>query len=186
MSRNPPRKEPRRPAVAARSEHADLDPRVVVVDPTFAATLTTRHTRSFVVTLARSDAGVDEFTRAIPNVGEALLEHLDADGLATPGSPVRPGTILVGKRTPTPGEPSPEEKLLRAIFGEKAGDVRDSSLRVPPGELDEGEMTRVQITHGGHKTNRFSSGMKCINMFGKGRGGFKNDHLKKAKYKQQF
>ncbi len=73
-------------------------------------------------------------TRDIPNVGEEALKDLDDSGIVRIGAEVRPGDILVGKITPK-GETqlSPEEKLLRAIFGEKAGDVRDSSLKVPPG-----------------------------------------------------
>ncbi len=132
MSRKRARPEPSHVAVTARCEHADLDPRVVVVDPTFAATLTTRHERRFEVTLEHNDAGPEQFTRDVPNVGEAVLVDLDDNGLTTPGSPVRPGTILVGKVTPYAGGPlSPEEKLLHAIFGEKADSVRDTSLRAP-------------------------------------------------------
>src|SRR6185369_3981318 len=73
-------------------------------------------------------------TKDIPNVGEEALKDLDDSGIVRIGAEVRPGDILVGKITPK-GETqlSPEEKLLRAIFGEKAGDVRDSSLKVPPG-----------------------------------------------------
>src|SRR5205807_9478859 len=73
-------------------------------------------------------------TRDIPNVGEEALKNLDSSGIIRIGAEVRPGDILVGKITPK-GETqlSPEEKLLRAIFGEKAGEVRDTSLRVPPG-----------------------------------------------------
>ncbi|MBN2359429.1 MAG: DNA-directed RNA polymerase subunit beta, partial [Deltaproteobacteria bacterium] len=78
--------------------------------------------------------GKEEITRDIPNVGEEALGNLDEAGIIRIGAEVKPGDILVGKITPK-GETqlSPEEKLLRAIFGEKAGDVRDSSLRVPPG-----------------------------------------------------
>jgi len=78
--------------------------------------------------------GKEEITRDIPNVGEEALMDLDDSGIIRIGAEVGPGDILVGKITPK-GETqlSPEEKLLRAIFGEKAGDVRDSSLRVPPG-----------------------------------------------------
>lgn len=131
MSRKPARKGPT-PAVTASCQPADLDPRMIVVDPGFAATLTTRHVRSFEVALGRSDVEVDEFTRELPNVGDEALAHLDAAGLAMPGSPVRPGTILVGKTTPHARPPSsPEEKLLLAIFGEEPGAVRDSSLRAP-------------------------------------------------------
>ncbi|MDW8252117.1 MAG: DNA-directed RNA polymerase subunit beta, partial [Myxococcales bacterium] len=78
--------------------------------------------------------GKEEITRDIPNVGEEALKDLDESGIVRIGAEVKPGDILVGKITPK-GETqlSPEEKLLRAIFGEKAGDVRDSSLKVPPG-----------------------------------------------------
>ena len=78
--------------------------------------------------------GKEEITRDIPNVGDEALKDLDESGIVRIGAEVRPGDILVGKVTPK-GETqlSPEEKLLRAIFGEKAGDVRDTSLRVPHG-----------------------------------------------------
>jgi DNA-directed RNA polymerase subunit beta len=78
--------------------------------------------------------GKEEITRDIPNVGEEALKDLDESGIVRIGAEVRPGDILVGKVTPK-GETqlSPEEKLLRAIFGEKAGDVRDTSLRIPHG-----------------------------------------------------
>src|SRR5690606_2814342 len=78
--------------------------------------------------------GKEEITRDIPNVSEEALKDLDDAGIIRIGAEVQPGDILVGKITPK-GETqlSPEEKLLRAIFGEKAGDVRDTSLRVPPG-----------------------------------------------------
>jgi DNA-directed RNA polymerase subunit beta len=78
--------------------------------------------------------GREDITRDIPNVGEDALKNLDESGIVCIGAEVVPGDILVGKITPK-GETqlSPEEKLLRAIFGEKAGDVRDTSLRVPPG-----------------------------------------------------
>jgi DNA-directed RNA polymerase subunit beta len=78
--------------------------------------------------------GKEEITKDIPNVGEEALKDLDDAGVVRIGAEVKPGDILVGKITPK-GESqlSPEEKLLRAIFGEKAGDVRDSSLKVPPG-----------------------------------------------------
>ena len=78
--------------------------------------------------------GKEEITRDIPNVGDEALKNLDESGIIRLGAEVKPGDILVGKITPK-GETqlSPEEKLLRAIFGEKAGDVKDTSLRVPPG-----------------------------------------------------
>ena len=86
-------------------------------------------------TLARdTKLGKEEITRDIPNVGEDALRNLDDSGIIHQGAEVKPGDVLVGKVTPK-GESqlSPEEKLLRAIFGEKAADVKDSSLRVPPG-----------------------------------------------------
>ncbi len=88
--------------------------------------------------------GPEEITRDIPNVSEAALKDLDDSGIVRIGALVRPGDILVGKVTPK-GETqlTPEEKLLRAIFGEKAGDVRDASLRVSPGI--EGHVVDVQI-----------------------------------------
>jgi DNA-directed RNA polymerase subunit beta len=83
---------------------------------------------------ARHKLGPEEITRDIPNVGDEALKDLDDSGIIRIGAEVKPGDILVGKITPK-GETqlSPEEKLLRAIFGEKAGEVRDTSLRVPPG-----------------------------------------------------
>jgi len=86
-------------------------------------------------TMARdTKLGKEEITRDIPNVGEETLQNLDESGIVRIGVSLKPGDVLVGKITPR-GETqlSPEEKLLRAIFGEKAGDVRDTSLRVPPG-----------------------------------------------------
>jgi DNA-directed RNA polymerase subunit beta len=76
----------------------------------------------------------EEITRDIPNVGDDALKDLDESGIIRIGAEVHPGDILIGKITPK-GETqlSPEEKLLRAIFGEKAGEVRDTSLKVPPG-----------------------------------------------------
>src|SRR5574342_281134 len=86
----------------------------------------------------------DEVTRDIPYVGDEALKDLDDSGIIRIGAEVKPGDILVGKITPK-GETqlSPEEKLLRAIFGEKAGEVRDTSLRVPPGV--EGTVINVRI-----------------------------------------
>src|SRR4030065_2143265 len=79
--------------------------------------------------------GPEEITRDIPNVGEESLRDLDDEGIVRSGAEVGPGDILVGKITPKgETELTPEEKLLRAIFGEKAREVRDSSLRLPHGE----------------------------------------------------
>ncbi|MEL6846073.1 MAG: DNA-directed RNA polymerase subunit beta, partial [Bacteroidota bacterium] len=77
--------------------------------------------------------GEEELTREIPNVSEDAIKHLDENGLIRIGAEVNPGDILIGKITPKgESDPTPEEKLLRAIFGDKAGDVKDASLRVPP------------------------------------------------------
>lgn len=95
---------------------------------------TSIHIEEFEMTARDTKLGQEEITRDIPNVGDEALRHLDEAGIATIGSEVGPGDILVGKVTPKGESPvTPEEKLLRAIFGEKASDVRDSSLRVPPG-----------------------------------------------------
>jgi DNA-directed RNA polymerase subunit beta len=95
---------------------------------------TSVHIEEFECVARDTKLGKEEITRDIPNVGEEALKDLDDSGIVRVGAEVKAGDILVGKITPK-GETqlSPEEKLLRAIFGEKAGDVRDSSLRVPPG-----------------------------------------------------
>jgi len=95
---------------------------------------TSIHIEEFECVARDTKLGKEEITRDIPNVGEEALANLDESGIVRMGAEVKQGDILVGKITPK-GETqlSPEEKLLRAIFGEKAGDVRDSSLRVPPG-----------------------------------------------------
>ena len=95
---------------------------------------TSIHIEEFEVMARDTKLGKEEITRDIPNVGEEALRNLDDSGIIRVGAEVRPGDILVGKITPK-GETqlTPEEKLLRAIFGEKAGDVKDTSLRVPPG-----------------------------------------------------
>ncbi|MCU0664521.1 MAG: DNA-directed RNA polymerase subunit beta [Myxococcota bacterium] len=95
---------------------------------------TSIHIEEFECVARDTKLGKEEITRDIPNVGEEALANLDESGIIRIGAEVKQGDVLVGKITPK-GETqlSPEEKLLRAIFGEKAGDVRDSSLRVPPG-----------------------------------------------------
>src|SRR5262245_43718186 len=96
---------------------------------------TSIHIEEFEVVARDTKLGREEITRDIPNVGEEALKDLDESGIVRIGAEVKPDDILVGKITPK-GETqlSPEERLLRAIFGEKAGDVRDTSLRVPPGQ----------------------------------------------------
>ena len=95
---------------------------------------TSIHIEEFEVEARETKLGPEEITRDIPNVGEEALKDLDESGIVRIGAEVKPGDILVGKVTPK-GETqlTPEEKLLRAIFGEKAEDVKDSSLKVPPG-----------------------------------------------------
>ena len=95
---------------------------------------TSIHIEEFEVMARDTKLGPEEITRDIPNVSEEALKNLDEAGIVYIGAEVQPGDILVGKITPKGESPmTPEEKLLRAIFGEKASDVRDTSLRVPPG-----------------------------------------------------
>lgn len=95
---------------------------------------TSVHIEEFECAARDTKLGKEEITRDIPNMGEEALKNLDESGMIRVGAEVKPGDVLVGKITPK-GETqlSPEERLLRAIFGEKAGDVKDTSLRVPPG-----------------------------------------------------
>jgi DNA-directed RNA polymerase subunit beta len=105
---------------------------------------TSIHVEEFDIEATETRLGNEEVTRDIPNVSEEALRNLDENGIISMGAEVSPGDILVGKITPkTDSEPSPEERLLRAIFGEKAGDVRDTSLIVPPGV--EGTVIDVHI-----------------------------------------
>ncbi len=95
---------------------------------------TSIHIEEFEVMARDTKLGAEEITRDIPNIGEEALRNLDEIGVVHIGAEVKPGDILVGKVTPKSESPmTSEEKLLRAIFGEKASDVRDSSLRLPPG-----------------------------------------------------
>ena len=95
---------------------------------------TSIHISEFDVAARDTKLGPEEITRDIPNVGEEALRNLDHDGIIRIGAEVKPGDILVGKITPkSETELAPEERLLRAIFGEKAADVKDTSLRVPSG-----------------------------------------------------
>jgi DNA-directed RNA polymerase subunit beta len=106
--------------------------------------LTSIHIEEFECVARDTKLGKEEITRDIPNVGDEALKDLDESGIVRIGAEVKPGDILVGKITPK-GETqlSPEEKLLRAIFGEKAGDVKDTSLRVGPGVV--GTVVSTQI-----------------------------------------
>ena len=95
---------------------------------------TSIHIEEYEIMARDTKLGMEEITRDIPNVGEEALKNLDEAGMIYVGAEVKAGDILVGKVTPKGETPmTPEEKLLRAIFGEKASDVRDTSLRVPPG-----------------------------------------------------
>jgi DNA-directed RNA polymerase subunit beta len=105
---------------------------------------TSIHIEEFELEARDTKLGKEEITRDIPNVGEEALKDLDDSGIVRIGADVAPGDILVGKVTPKgETELTPEEKLLRAIFGEKAGDVRDASLKTPPGV--EGKVIDVRV-----------------------------------------
>jgi len=107
--------------------------------------LTSLHIVTFECDARDTKLGPEEITRDIPNVGEDMLKNLGTDGIIRVGAEVKPGDILVGKVTPKgETELSPEERLLRAIFGEKAADVRDTSLKVPPGTT--GIVMSVQVS----------------------------------------
>ncbi|HXG98990.1 MAG TPA: DNA-directed RNA polymerase subunit beta [Sphingomicrobium sp.] len=110
---------------------------------------TSIHIEEFEVMARDTKLGPEDITRDIPNVGEEALRNLDEAGIVYIGAEVEPGDILCGKITPKGESPmTPEEKLLRAIFGEKASDVRDTSLRLPPGVAGTVVEVRVFNRHG--------------------------------------
>ncbi|MXN64050.1 DNA-directed RNA polymerase subunit beta [Stappia sp. GBMRC 2046] len=116
---------------------------------------TSIHLEEFEVMARDTKLGPEEITRDIPNVSEEALKNLDEAGIVYIGAEVKPGDILVGKITPKGESPmTPEEKLLRAIFGEKASDVRDTSLRLPPGVTGTVVEVRVFNRHGVEKDER--------------------------------
>ncbi|MGL4296315.1 MAG: DNA-directed RNA polymerase subunit beta, partial [Aestuariivirga sp.] len=116
---------------------------------------TSIHIEEFDVMARDTKLGPEEITRDIPNVGEEALKNLDEAGIVYIGAEVKPGDILCGKITPKGESPmTPEEKLLRAIFGEKASDVRDTSLRLPPGVSGTVVEVRVFNRHGVDKDER--------------------------------
>ncbi|PRY21165.1 DNA-directed RNA polymerase subunit beta [Aliiruegeria haliotis] len=116
---------------------------------------TSVHIEEFEVAARDTKLGPEEITRDIPNVGEEALRNLDEAGIVYIGAEVGPADILVGKITPKGESPmTPEEKLLRAIFGEKASDVRDTSLRLPPGDFGTVVEVRVFNRHGVDKDER--------------------------------
>jgi DNA-directed RNA polymerase subunit beta len=95
---------------------------------------TSIHIEEYTLQVRDTKRGEEEFTKEIPNVSEETTKDLDDNGIVRPGAKVREGDILIGKITPKgESDPTPEEKLLRAIFGDKAGDVKDASLKAPPG-----------------------------------------------------
>jgi len=116
---------------------------------------TSIHIEEYEVAARDTKLGPEEITRDIPNVGEEALRNLDEAGVVYIGAEVGPGDILVGKITPKGESPmTPEEKLLRAIFGEKASDVRDTSLRLAPGDYGTVVEVRVFNRHGVEKDER--------------------------------
>jgi DNA-directed RNA polymerase subunit beta len=116
---------------------------------------TSIHIEEYEIAARDTKLGPEEVTRDIPNVGEEALRNLDEAGIVYIGAEVGPGDILVGKITPKGESPmTPEEKLLRAIFGEKASDVRDTSLRLPPGDFGTVVEVRVFNRHGIEKDER--------------------------------
>ena len=123
----------------------------VVSDDVF----TSIHIDEFEVMARDTKLGPEEITRDIPNVSEEAMKNLDEAGIVYIGAEVHPGDILVGKITPKGESPmTPEEKLLRAIFGEKASDVRDTSMRLPPGVAGTVVEVRVFNRHGVDKDER--------------------------------
>ncbi|WP_336294416.1 DNA-directed RNA polymerase subunit beta [Bartonella sp. CB169] len=123
----------------------------IVADDVF----TSIHIEEFEVAARDTKLGPEEITRDIPNVAEEALRNLDEAGVIYIGAEVQPGDILVGKITPKGESPmTPEEKLLRAIFGEKASDVRDTSMRMPPGTFGTVVEVRVFNRHGVEKDER--------------------------------
>ncbi|MEQ8545885.1 MAG: DNA-directed RNA polymerase subunit beta [Roseitalea porphyridii] len=116
---------------------------------------TSIHLEEYEVNARDTKLGPEEITRDIPNVSEEALKNLDEAGIVYIGAEVGPGDILVGKITPKGESPmTPEEKLLRAIFGEKASDVRDTSMRMPPGGFGTVVEVRVFNRHGVEKDER--------------------------------
>ncbi len=116
---------------------------------------TSIHIEEFEVMARDTKLGQEDITRDIPNVGEEALRNLDEAGIVYVGAEIQPGDILVGKVTPKGESPmTPEEKLLRAIFGEKASDVRDTSLKAPPGTTGTVVDVRVFSRRGVEKDER--------------------------------
>jgi DNA-directed RNA polymerase subunit beta len=125
---------------------------------------TTIHISKFEVEVRTTKLGNEEITREVANVAEELLSQLGEDGIIRVGAEVKPGDILVGKVTPKgESEPPAEEKLLRAIFGEKARDMKDTSLRVPPGEY--GKIIKVKEFSKENKDNLPPGTLKIVRIY---------------------
>ncbi|MDD5269714.1 MAG: DNA-directed RNA polymerase subunit beta [Candidatus Omnitrophica bacterium] len=146
---------------------------------------TSLHIEEFESEARDTRLGNEEVTRDIPNVSEDALKNLDEHGIVRIGAEVEPGDILVGKVTPkSETELSPEEKLLRAIFGEKAGDVRDTSLTVPPGV--EGTVVEVKVfSRKGGKSKTKEEMQKEINETDKIKKGYESQIRNLEKQKAQ-
>jgi len=135
-------------------EDAILISEKIVKDDIF----TSIHIDEFEVAARDTKLGPEEITRDIPNLGDEALKNLGTDGVIRIGAEVKPGDILVGKITPkSETELAPEERLLRAIFGEKAADVKDTSLKVPSGTYGIVMDVKVSSKKDGEKTSRSSS-----------------------------
>ena len=119
---------------------------------------TSIHIDEFEVSARDTKLGPEEITRDIPNLGDEALKNLGPDGVIRVGAEVRPGDILVGKITPkSETELAPEERLLRAIFGEKAADVKDTSLKVPSGTYGIVMDVKVSSKKEGDKSGKTSA-----------------------------
>ena len=120
--------------------------------------MTSVHVDEYSLDVRETKRGAEEFTADIPNVSEEATKDLDENGVIRVGARVEPGDILIGKISPKgESDPSPEEKLLRAIFGDKAGDVKDSSLKANPSltgvVIDKKLFTRATKTRDTKKQN---------------------------------
>ena len=145
---------------------------------------TSIHIEEYEIMARDTKLGQEEITRDIPNVGEETLKNLDEAGIVYIGAEVNPGDILVGKVTPKGESPmTPEEKLLRAIFGEKASDVRDTSLKVPPGGAGTVVEVRVFSRRGVDKDERSQAIERTeIERLAKDRDDEQTNHEQRAFY----
>jgi len=151
-------------------EDAILISRKIVKDDIF----TSIHIDEFEVAARDTKLGPEEITRDIPNLGEEALKNLSADGVIRIGAEVKPGDILVGKITPkSETELAPEERLLRAIFGEKAADVKDTSLKVPSGTYGIVMDVKVSAKKDGERKETATEGKRQLK-------AIEEDHKKKT------